>query len=273
VRAVLALEHVSFGYHRGRCVLQDVSLQVAPGEVLALVGPNGVGKSTLLRLMAGLRRPWEGQLLLAGRDMALMSRREVARTVAVVPQEVHMPFPFTVRQVVELGRTPYVKPFALGGDHRDRTAVERALALLGLEGMAHRPFVELSGGERRRVIIAMALAQEPQLLLLDEPTAHLDIGHQVEVMGLLSRLAHEGLARSGRPPRFKPSPPVCPPRGSPSPRSLAGPGAPRGGSAPPPRLGGIRHSSSLTAAGRAAGHGLGRPLRRPQTVEVAHHLD
>jgi iron complex transport system ATP-binding protein len=194
VRAVLALEHVSFGYHSGRCVLQDVSLQVAPGEVLALVGPNGVGKSTLLRLMAGLRRPWEGQLLLAGRDMALMSRREVARTVAVVPQEVHMPFPFTVRQVVELGRTPYVKPFALGGDHRDRTAVERALALLGLEGMAHRPFVELSGGERRRVIIAMALAQEPQLLLLDEPTAHLDIGHQVEVMGLLSRLAHEGLA-------------------------------------------------------------------------------
>jgi len=194
VRAVLELEHVSFGYRRGRCVLQNVSLQVASGEVLALVGPNGVGKTTLLRLMAGLRRPWEGQLLLMGRDMALMSRREVARMVAVVPQEVHMPFPFTVRQVVELGRIPYVKPFALGGGYRDRTAVERALALLGLEELAHRPFVELSGGERRRVIIAMALAQEPQLLLLDEPTAHLDIGHQVEVMGLLLRLAHQGLA-------------------------------------------------------------------------------
>jgi len=192
--ALLELHDVSFGYLRGEPVVEGVSLQVEEGQVWALVGPNGAGKTTLLRLMAGLRRPWAGRVLLQGRDLARLPRRQVARTVALVPQEAHIPFPFTVRQVVALGRTPYVDFLTLGEGPADREAVAQALTAMGLEPLASRTFSALSGGERRRALIAMALAQEPRLLLLDEPTAHLDPGHQVEVLGLLRELnARRGL--------------------------------------------------------------------------------
>ncbi len=192
--ALLELEDVSFGYLQGEPVLRGVSLQVEEGQVWALVGPNGAGKTTLLRLMAGLRRPWWGRVLLAGRDVSRLPRRQVARMVAVVPQEAHIPFPFTVRQVVAMGRTPYLGLLALGETPTDRRAVDEALTLMGLGALASRPFSHLSGGQRRRALIAMALAQEPRLLLLDEPTAHLDVGHQLEVLELLLALnARQGL--------------------------------------------------------------------------------
>lgn len=185
----LALEGVGFGYERVP-VVRDVTAAFQAGEMAALLGPNGAGKSTLLRVASGLARPTAGRVLLEGADLASLPRREVARRVAVVPQEFSVQFPYTVRQLVELGRAPHQGLFGLARA-RDREVVTEALAATGVAMLADRVFNELSGGERQRVILALALAQEPHMLLLDEPTAHLDIKHQIEVLELLRQLNRE----------------------------------------------------------------------------------
>ncbi|UCG42994.1 MAG: ABC transporter ATP-binding protein, partial [candidate division WOR-3 bacterium] len=160
-------------------------------EFIGVIGPNGAGKSTLLRLMAGLLRPSAGRVSVTGRDIGGMSRREVARLVAVVPQESHFAFDYTVHDVVMMGRNPYLGRLERPG-LRDLELVRKALDFVDARGLADKPVTQLSGGEKQRVVLARALAQETDLLLLDEPTAHLDIQHQESFVLLLKRLNSQG---------------------------------------------------------------------------------
>lgn len=176
----------------GTVVVDDITLQVPPGSMLGLLGPNGSGKSSLLRLLAGLRKPSAGVVLLDGTDLADWRRRELARRIAMVEQEVSTEVDLTVAEVVALGRTPYrgrvVRGVWSGVRCDDQAAVERALEQTGLAHLAHRRWHSLSGGERQRTQIARALAQTPTELLLDEPTNHLDIAHQLDLLALVRQL-------------------------------------------------------------------------------------
>ena len=185
----LALDGVSFAY-AGAPVVREVTLRLRPGAMVALLGPNGAGKSTLLKLASGILRPNKGSISLAGTDLRRLARDAVARRVAVVPQDFAVQFAYTVRQVVELGRMPHMGAWSVARA-ADRAAVDAALAATNTHGLAERIFNELSGGERQRALLALALAQDAPIVLLDEPTAHLDIRHQIETLDLLRRLNRE----------------------------------------------------------------------------------
>jgi iron complex transport system ATP-binding protein len=184
---MLELRGVAFAYG-DRAVLGGVSLILRPGRVVGLLGPNGAGKSTLVRLAAGLLRPGRGSVLLDGRDVTAWPRREVARRVAFLPQEGVMPPAFTGQEIVLMGRTPHLGWLAAEG-RADFAAVERAMRMADAAAFADRRVGELSGGERQRLLLARALAQEPAVLLLDEPTVHLDLGHQLAMLELVVDLA------------------------------------------------------------------------------------
>ncbi len=187
----LTFDTVAFTYPgAARVIVRGVTLDVAKGEMVGLLGPNGAGKSTLLKLATGIIQPQRGRVLVEGDDLRRLRRAEIARRVAVVPQDFAVQFAYTVRQVVELGRTSYLGALGIAGQ-ADRAAVDAALATTGCAGLADRVFNELSGGERQRVVIALALAQQPHILLLDEPTAHLDIRYQIETLALVRRLNRE----------------------------------------------------------------------------------
>ena len=180
--------------YRGREVLRGIDLRAGAGELVALVGPNGAGKSTLLRVLAGLVRPTSGAVTVNGIDLTSLDRAAVARHIAVVPQVFETLFPFTVREVVALGRTSRMGALGLLGGG-DALAVRRALEELDSLELADRRIDRISGGERQRAVLAMALAQEAEVLLLDEPTAHLDPAHQRAALEHIARLARErGLA-------------------------------------------------------------------------------
>ena len=187
-RAVLFADHVSFRYAAdGPLVVDDVTLRLADGALVGILGPNGSGKTTLLRLLSGTRRPSAGQVMLDGQPLHRMSRRDVARRIAVVPQETELAFEYSAIEIVLMGRHPHLGVFTVEGPDDIRIARE-ALTATGTAHLADRPFHELSGGEKQRVVIAAALAQSAGLLLLDEPTASLDLGYQLEVSSLLQRL-------------------------------------------------------------------------------------
>ena len=189
---VLCLDHVGFRHGR-RTVLHDLSFAIHAGELTALLGPNGAGKTTLLRLMLGLVQPDTGQVWLDGRPMADWSRREVARRIAYVPQG-HVPlFPYTVRDIVGMGRLAET-PFAPSLRATDCSAVEHAMAELAITRLAGRPYTDLSGGERQAVLLARALAQGARTLILDEPETGLDHGQKQRLYALLRRLAEQGHA-------------------------------------------------------------------------------
>lgn len=176
----LAVEDVAFGYGR-KMIIDGVSLEVTEGSLTGLVGPNGAGKSTLLRCMYGVLRPARGRVLLDDRSVSTLGRREIARLLGVVPQSCTPTFPVSVEQFVGMGR--YARERFLGGaTGEDARVVRSCLAELGIVELAPRPVDELSGGEFRRVLIAQALAQEPRILLFDEPVQQLDLLHQLEVM-------------------------------------------------------------------------------------------
>ncbi|HXX77082.1 MAG TPA: ABC transporter ATP-binding protein [Ktedonobacteraceae bacterium] len=186
---LLEVNGVTFGYER-QPLLYDIHLQVRSGEMVGLLGPNGSGKTTLLRLVNGVLSPQQGTIIFDGHDLHDWGRRSIAQNIAVVPQELQVPFAFTVEQMVSLGRTPYINWLG-SGSSTDENVVRDAMQVTDVVPLAKRIFNELSGGERQRVMVAMALAQQPKLLLLDEPTAHLDIKYQIDVLELVQRLNRE----------------------------------------------------------------------------------
>jgi iron complex transport system ATP-binding protein len=186
----LAVENVSFGYAPGVPTLRNVSLSIHEGEFLGLIGPNGSGKTTLLRLLDRIYIPQSGRIALGGRDISQYPRTELAQRIAFVPQETGPQFPFTVLEIVLMGRAPHCRGKAFENRH-DRDIALNMLALTDVGHLAQQPITSLSGGERQRVFIARALAQQPHILLLDEPNAHLDIAHQIEIFDIIKKLNRE----------------------------------------------------------------------------------
>lgn len=187
--STLSASGVSFQYGAVP-ILHDVSLSVCPGEMLALAGPNGSGKTTLLKVLSGLLTPRSGVVRFGPRNLADLSHRERARHIAVVSQQVDPHLLFTVETIVAMGRMPGTRLLASRSD-ADRDAIVEAMRVTEVSDFARRRFDELSGGEQQRVVLAMALAQETEYLLLDEPTVHLDLHHQHELLELLDRLRRE----------------------------------------------------------------------------------
>jgi len=190
---VLNVLNCSFSYTSGDFELRGVSLGVKPGEVLGLVGPNGSGKSTLLRVMSGFLHPDEGDVLLDKTPLRSFSRRDLARKLAFLPQSPESSFRFSARQVVAMGRFPYQGAFGFLSA-RDIEVIEASLEETGASSLGGRNFLTLSAGEKQQVLVAGILAQEPSVMLLDEPTAALDIHHKSEVFDLLWRLSRKGIA-------------------------------------------------------------------------------
>jgi iron complex transport system ATP-binding protein len=189
VEPVLTMEEVSFRY-RDSWVIRGLSLSANQGEILGVLGPNASGKTTLVRLMDGIVFPQKGRVRLQGKEMRSLGRREIARRVAVVPQETPMLYAFSALEVVLMGRSPHLRLLGFE-DARDLEIARRSLDKTGCSSLWDRNVNELSGGERQRVLIARALAQEPRILLLDEPTAYLDLRHQLDFLDLLLQLHRE----------------------------------------------------------------------------------
>lgn len=186
----IAIEDLTFGY--GPVPLfEGFSLTVEAGEFLGIIGPNGSGKSTLLRLIAGVISPWHGRVISFGRDISRLSRREIARMMALVPQESFFAFEWTVAEVVMMGRNPFLGLFDQPGES-DRVKVKEAMRLTDVLNLKEKTINAISAGEKQRVILARALAQEPMLLLLDEATAQLDLAHRWAVMRRLRELQNQG---------------------------------------------------------------------------------
>jgi iron complex transport system ATP-binding protein len=184
--AILKLENINFRYDR-EWILNDISCEVNAGDFVGVIGPNGSGKTTLLRIIDGLLVPQNGGVWIKGAPISTMKRRDVARIIAVVPQDSEMTFPFTAEEVVLMGRSPHLGLMSFEGETDFRIA-QHAMEMTDIIDLAPRRMNELSGGERQRVLIARALAQEPEVMLLDEPTAFLDIRHQMEILDLAKKL-------------------------------------------------------------------------------------
>jgi iron complex transport system ATP-binding protein len=186
---MIELKDVSLGYNH-RAILNDINLKAVPGKMLGLIGPNGSGKSTLIRGMTRVINLFSGHIFIDGRDIKTIKREELARLVATVPQNPVLPEAFTAFEVVLMGRTPHLGLLRYEGGE-DMAITWQAMEATKTELFAERRVSELSGGERQRLIIARALTQQPKAILLDEPTAHLDINHQVEILNLVKSLCLE----------------------------------------------------------------------------------
>jgi len=180
------VDNLSFAYNQ-RHVVEGLSLSIRSGEFVAIIGPNGAGKSTLLKLMAGLLSGFHGLVEFMGKSIVDYKPAELARKVAFVPQETHVVFPFTVDEMILMGRMPYRQNFLFDTETDDQF-VQEAMALTETEHLSGKMFTEISGGERQRVVLASALAQTPEVLLLDEPTVYLDMKHQLQFYKILARL-------------------------------------------------------------------------------------
>lgn len=185
----LALSEVSAGYGE-KTILRSISFSVTAGSLLGIIGPNGAGKTTLLRVLGGALPFSAGTLLIHGKDVRSFRRRELAQLVGFVPQTLDVPVAFTVSEFVAMGRTPYVSGWSRLSDEDD-AAIRKAMEMTDVLGLESRLVDELSAGEKQRAVVAMALAQDPQILLLDEPTAHLDIQHAWTLMALIVKLNRE----------------------------------------------------------------------------------
>jgi iron complex transport system ATP-binding protein len=188
VAVKLAVSDLSFGYD-GKATLEDVFLEVGKGEVVSLVGPNGAGKSTLIKCIDRILRPQRGTVLVDGKAASQMGSKDFSRMMGYVPQSTTEIFPYTVFDIVLMGRRPHIGWRVSGGDVR---IVAKTLKFMGIEEFAGRYFDELSGGEKQKIAMARAIVQEPEILLLDEPTSNLDIRHQLEVMKTVQLLVQKG---------------------------------------------------------------------------------
>lgn len=188
---MLSVEHLRFWYRPGRDILRDISFFVKQGDILCLLGPNGTGKTTLLRCLLGLSPARGGSVTLDGQPLDCLSHQARAKQLAYVPQSTTLAFPYEAREVVLMGRVPHLPP---GASYRkeDRQAVTEAMEQLQISHLARRQFQELSGGERQMVLVARALAQKARYLVMDEPTANLDYSNQVKILGVVDRLSRAG---------------------------------------------------------------------------------
>ncbi|MFW5931109.1 MAG: ABC transporter ATP-binding protein [Desulfosalsimonas sp.] len=186
---MICARELSAGYGQ-EPVLKELSFSVNTGECFIIIGPNGSGKTTLMKILAGLHRPDKGSVIIDGRAAGSYRRRELARKMAFVPQQIPMDFPFRVKDVVLFGRSPHLGTFGIESG-RDAGLAARAMEFTEIEHLADRRIDRLSGGERQRVFIARAICQEPELMLLDEPTAALDMAHQLKVMDLMEKMKLE----------------------------------------------------------------------------------
>ena len=187
--AVLSIRHLTHAYARVK-VLDDLSFDVEEGAFFTIIGPNGSGKSTLMRLISGVLAPGHGEIKIVGRSLKRFSGRELAKKIAYVPQIVSQAFPFTVEELVLLGRSPHQGLLGINTG-KDYDAARRAMGFTNVDHLARRTLDQISGGERQRVFIARAICQEPEIMLLDEPASALDLAHQVMLMDLLERLKCE----------------------------------------------------------------------------------
>ena len=190
MKSVFDLRNLKFGYAT-KPVLHDISMTIGPGEFVAFIGPNGAGKSTLLKILGGLIRGYKGTVEFHSLSLSTFAPADLARRVAFVPQETHMVFPFTVAEIVMMGRLPHRTAGNLFDSPKDSEWSRKAMALTDITSLSPRTFNELSGGERQRTVLASALAQDPEILLLDEPTAHLDLKHQIHFYDILESLNRE----------------------------------------------------------------------------------
>jgi iron complex transport system ATP-binding protein len=190
---IIALSNLRFSYEKGSpSVLHELSLEIPPGTITAILGPNGAGKTTLLHIILGLLAPQAGTLVIDGKPSTSYTRRQMSRLVGLLPQSEYIPFEFSVFDFVLLGRAPYLSPLELPGK-ADRQIAYEALRSIGLDHLKDRPAPSLSGGELQLAMVARALAQEPRILLLDEPTSHLDLSNRDRILGILSALAKRGV--------------------------------------------------------------------------------
>ena len=192
--AVLSARHLDYAYPGGTPLLRDVSLDLRRGEMLGLLGANGAGKSTILKILSGFLRPAAGEVFLAGKPLTEYSAAARARMLAVLPQSVTCAMPYTVAEIIRMGRFRRADSWLTPQDARGETVIQGLLDRFALTALRNQNFSRLSGGERQRTLLAAALAQEPQVLLLDEPTAALDLGHAAQLMSYLDELRREGLA-------------------------------------------------------------------------------
>ena len=188
----LEVKNIYFSYNTKE-VITDVSFSLGQGEFLGLIGPNGAGKSTLLRIMCQILRPQKGEIFFFGKDVKYIKPKELAQQIGFVPQETHFTLNFGVEDIVQMGRYPYLEPFSKES-HEDIKAVEQAIDYAEVRELRKRPINSLSSGEKQRVVVARALAQSPRILLLDEPTSHLDLHHQYEIMELLKKMNGQGIS-------------------------------------------------------------------------------
>jgi iron complex transport system ATP-binding protein len=199
---ILSIRHLSFGYHLGQPVLQDVNFALQPGRIAVILGANGAGKTTLLALLLGWLNAWSGEIALQGAPLPQLSARKRGRRMALVPQSEHTPFDYTVLEYVLMGRAPHLPPLGMP-TAVDVEIAHRALEQVGIGGLVKRPVPQLSGGERQLMLLARALAQispangqpdsAPRLLLLDEPTAHLDLHNKARLITIMRRLRDAGV--------------------------------------------------------------------------------
>ncbi|MEQ8170142.1 MAG: ABC transporter ATP-binding protein [Candidatus Eremiobacterota bacterium] len=183
---IFEIKEMTFGYRKD-LILKKLTFQVSEGEFLSITGPNGTGKSTLLRLMSGFLKPSEGSVMFMGQNLITFNQSEFAKHVAFVLQDSFVNFPYTVREIVTMGRFPFIGTFQNESKY-DKNIVNIAMEKTGILNLSERPVTELSGGERQRVMIAKALAQTPAVLILDEPTSSLDINYQVDILDVIKLL-------------------------------------------------------------------------------------
>lgn len=188
--SIINVRDLSCGYEKDKPVLANINLDIDKSEFLGIIGPNGAGKTTLLKSLSGILAPFSGEMTLEGRDIYKMSLLEIARSFAFVSSDVSITFPFSVLDVVLMGRTPYLRRIQ-GYSEQDMNIAKEALGLTDCLQFMARPIYALSAGERQRVFIAKMLAQQPRVVFLDEPTTHLDIGHQIEILNLLKKFNQE----------------------------------------------------------------------------------
>ena len=189
MKSAFAVDNLSYAYGN-QGVLQDLSFSIARGEIFIIIGPNGAGKTTLIKLMAGITKRQSGHIDILQKSIGSYPQKKLARALAYVPQGLPVGFPFTVQETVMLGRAPHQKVLGLASQE-DLEIVRQSMAFTEVDHLAGRKLDQLSGGEQQRVLIARALCQQPQVILLDEPTASLDLSHQIRIMDLMEKLKAE----------------------------------------------------------------------------------